>query len=87
MSASTAAALAGALRARRTLIADEESRREPEQHLAKLQAISEKIVTLQEQLPPPVNPQLAHFLERCSYDKALDFLETNRTTARSKKSA
>jgi hypothetical protein len=29
-------------------------------------------------LPKPVHPQLAHFLERSSYDKALEFLERNQ---------
>ncbi|MBA3833005.1 MAG: hypothetical protein H0X34_14145 [Chthoniobacterales bacterium] len=66
---------AAALRRRRSLIADEKSRRDPERHVAKLQAVSEKIVLLQERLPQPIDPQLAHFLARCSYDKALEFLE------------
>ncbi len=68
-------ALADALRERRALIADEASRRDPERHLGKLQAISEKIVALGEALPRPVDPQLAHYLARCSYDKALETLE------------
>ncbi|MDQ3115660.1 MAG: hypothetical protein M3Q86_03470 [Verrucomicrobiota bacterium] len=72
---SPAAALASALRERRVLIADEASRREPEQHLAKLKSVSEKIVALEKKLPPPVDPELAHFLTRCSYDKALALLE------------
>jgi hypothetical protein len=67
--------LAAALRQRRVLIADATSRRQPEAHLEKLRAISEKIDVLQRQLPPPIHPQLAHFLARCSYDKALAFLE------------
>ncbi len=67
--------LAAALRQRRSLIANEKSRRDPQRHVAKLQAVSEKIVLLQERLPQPVDPQLAHFLARCSYDKALEFLE------------
>ena len=67
--------LAAALRQRRALIADETSRREPEQHLEKLKAISEKIVALGEALPRPIDPQLAHYLARCSYDKALEALE------------
>jgi hypothetical protein len=67
--------LAAALKERRALIADETSRRDPEQHLARLQAVSEKIGALQGQLPQPLDPQLAHFLARCSYDKALAFLE------------
>ncbi len=69
--------LADALRERRSLIADEASRRDPERHLAILQSVSEKIVTLQERLPRPLDPQLAHFLARCSYDKALEFLESD----------
>lgn len=74
--ASPAANLTAALRQRRVLIADENSRRDSEKHIAKLQAVSEKIVALAAQLPAPVDPQLAHFLARCSYDKALDFLES-----------
>lgn len=74
--ASSADNLAAALRERRALIGDENSRRNPEQHLGKLQVISERIGALSEGLPSPVDPQLAHFLARCSYDKALDFLET-----------
>lgn len=68
--------LAAALRERRALIADEASRSAPEQHIAKLKAVSEKIVALGEALPQPVDPQLAHYLARCSYDKALEALET-----------
>jgi hypothetical protein len=30
---------------------------------------------LQAALPKPVDPQLVHYLERKSYDKALEFLE------------
>ena len=67
--------LAVALRERLALIADESSRRDPERHLVKLQSVSEKITTLERALPPPVDPQLAHFLARCSYDKALALLE------------
>ena len=67
--------LANALRERRSLIADETSRREPEQHLAKLKTVSERIVALSEALPRPIEPQLAHYLARCSYDKALEALE------------
>ncbi|HXA08418.1 MAG TPA: hypothetical protein VNW28_00455 [Chthoniobacterales bacterium] len=67
--------LAGALRERLALIADEASRREPASHLLKLKSVSDKIATLERALAPPVDPQLAHFLERCSYDKALALLE------------
>jgi hypothetical protein len=68
--------LAEALRRRRAVIADRELyARDPAAHLEQLKSASEQITSLQAQLPPPVNPQLAHFLERCSYDKALAFLE------------
>lgn len=67
--------LAAALRERLALIADETSRRDPTTHIARLQSVSEKIALLEKQLPPPINPQLAHFLARCSYDKALALLE------------
>lgn len=68
--------LATALRERLALIADEASRRDPERHLALLQTVSEKITALGNILPRPVDPELAHFLARCSYDKALALLET-----------
>jgi hypothetical protein len=70
-----AAALAQALRERRAIVADEESRRNAERHMARLREISERIERLQSTLPAPVPPQLRHYLERCSYDKALAFLE------------
>jgi hypothetical protein len=68
------AQLAAALRERLALITDAVSRRDSEGHLARLQSVSEKIAELEKQLPPPVDPQLAHFLARCSYDKALALL-------------
>jgi hypothetical protein len=64
-----------ALRERLAIIHDEESRRDEEKHMARLRAISEKIEKLQATLPQPIDPQLAHFLQRRSYDKALEFLE------------
>lgn len=68
--------LADALRERLVVIADREFyARDPAAHLEKLRAISEQITSLQGQLPPPVDPKLAHYLERASYDKALAFLE------------
>ena len=72
---STKAELAAALRQRLAIVADQTSRRDPDQHLEKLKLISEKIDLLGRSLPPPVDPQLAHFLARCSYDKALKALE------------
>jgi hypothetical protein len=40
-----------------------------------LRAVSEKIEKLQQALPSPVDPRLAHYLQRKSYDKALEYLE------------
>jgi hypothetical protein len=67
--------LRNALRERRAIIADEESRRDPTAHMARLKEVSEKIERLQAALPRPLDPQLAHYLNRKSYDKALEFLE------------
>jgi hypothetical protein len=67
--------LAAALRERLALIGDPNSRQDPAAHLAKLQAVSEKIASLEKELPPSADPQLRHFLARCSYEKALAFLE------------
>ena len=66
--------LVAALRQRREIIVDDESRRQPEQHLKRLREVSDRIEQLAEALPRPLAPQLAHFLERRSYDKALEFL-------------
>lgn len=67
--------LAAALRERLTIIADEESRRDPVQHTERLREVSERIEALEQVLPPTIDPQLRHFLRRRSYDKALDLLE------------
>ena len=67
--------LAEALRERLKIISDETSRRDPDQHVKRLQEISKRIETLAAALPQPVPSRLAHFLERRSYDKALDLLE------------
>ena len=69
--------LAQALRERLAVIRDEQSRRDEENHLARLRAISEKIEKFQAALPRPVDPRLAHYLQRKSFDKALEYLETN----------
>jgi hypothetical protein len=69
--------LVEALRERLAIIHDEQSRRDPKKHLARLQAVSEKIHSLQAALPRPVDAQLAHYLKRHSYDKALEFLENS----------
>jgi hypothetical protein len=64
-----------ALRERLAIIGDEESRRDEPAHMARLQAISERIDKLAAALPRPIDSQLAHYLQRRSYDKALEFLE------------
>ena len=77
--------LAQILRERLAVIRDEQSRRDEAKHIARLKAISEQIDDLQTRLPKPIDPRLAHYLERKSYDKALEFLEgmiTSNTTRR-----
>ena len=64
-----------ALRERLAIIRDEESRRNPDTHVVRLRTISEKIDKLQAVLPQSIDPRLAHYLQRKSYDKALEFLE------------
>ena len=67
--------LAAALRNRLAIIADEESRLDPEAHTQHLREISEKIERLEQSLPPQIDPELRHFLQRRSYTKALELLE------------
>ena len=72
-------ALADALKERLALVADRDFyRRDPAAHLAQLQTVSGRITALAAQLPPGGDPQLAHYLQRCSFDKALAFLEAGR---------
>jgi hypothetical protein len=68
--------LADALRERLEIVADEESRRDPLRHTERLKKISEKIERIEQSLPPTIDPQLRHFLQRRSYSKALDLLAT-----------
>ena len=65
-----------ALRERLEIIHDEESRRDEEKHTERLRAVSEKIDKLAAGLPRPIDPQLAHYLQRRSYNKALEFIES-----------
>ena len=65
-----------ALRERLAIIHDEQSRRDEAKHIARLKAVSERIDTLQARLPRPFDPRLAHYLQRRSYDKALEFIES-----------
>ena len=66
--------LADALRERLEIVADEESRRDPLGHTERLKEISEKIERIEHRLPPTIDPQLRHFLQRRSYSKALELL-------------
>jgi hypothetical protein len=66
-----------ALRERLEIINDDESRRNADAHMARLRAVSEKIEQLQAALSPPVDTRLAHYLQRRSYDKALELLENS----------
>ena len=65
-----------ALRERLAIIHDEQSRRDEAKHIARLKAVSERIDTIQARLPHPFDPRLTHYLQRRSYDKALEFIES-----------
>lgn len=73
-------ALRSALRERLTIVGDDESRRDVPKHMARLQAVSQRIDALQAGLPPDTDPRLRHYLERRSYDKALERLEDLSST-------
>jgi hypothetical protein len=75
------AELAQALRERLAVIRDEESRHHEAKHIARLRAVSEKIDYLQESLIQQIDPRLKHYLERRSYEKALEFLENQEGRA------
>ena len=68
--------LAEALRERLAIINDEESRRDLDRHTDRLREVSEKIERLEQSLPPKIDPQLRHFLQRRSYTIALELLES-----------
>jgi hypothetical protein len=72
------AELTAALRKRIAVIGDKGLREsDPARQLDELRLVSERIVELQGQLPATTHPQLRHFFERCSYDKALAWIETD----------
>jgi hypothetical protein len=72
---SALADLTQALRERLAVIRDDESRRDHAKHVDRLRAVSEKIDRLQESLSASTDPRLKHYLDRKSYDKALEYLE------------
>jgi hypothetical protein len=68
--------LAAALRERLAIIGDEASQSDPQRHTERLRDISEKIEALERALPSTIDPQLRHFLQRRSYSKALELIES-----------
>ncbi|MEI7820870.1 MAG: hypothetical protein WCK55_08130 [Verrucomicrobiota bacterium] len=74
------AELATALRERLAVIADRELyARDPAAHLEKLKSVSEKISQLGAALPRPLPGDFEHYLQRASYEKALAWIDANRT--------
>jgi hypothetical protein len=68
--------LAEALRTRLALIANHQLRDQyPAAHLAKLKEAAERIDLLVRQLPKDADPMLAHYLQKQSFSKALEWLE------------
>jgi len=73
--------IASALRRRLEVIGDRALREsDPGRQLAELRAVSERIAALEARLPATVHPQLRHYFERCSYDKALEWIEREGLT-------
>ena len=73
--------LAAALRKRLSVIGDKALRdSDPARHLDELRAASERITALQARLPSNIHPQLLHYFERSSYDKALAWIEQEGLT-------
>jgi hypothetical protein len=70
-------ALAENLRRRFAIISDKELKRDPAAQLAQLKASEAELEQLKQQLPADANPMLAHFLQRMSLTKALEFLDEN----------
>jgi hypothetical protein len=66
--------LVAALRERMAIVGDEESRRDPARHMERLRDVSERLEKIEHTLPPTIDPQLRHFLQRRSYSKALELL-------------
>ncbi len=67
--------LADALRERLAVIGDAGLRKTPAEHMERLKAVSGRIMDIQERLPEKIDPRLRHFLDRCSFDKALEMLD------------
>ena len=69
------------LQERLAIVADEESRREPDRHMDRLRDVSIRLEAIEQRLPPTLDPQLKHFLQRRSYSKALDYLTSQPSAA------
>lgn len=68
--------LHGAVKARLDIVADHAFRdRDAAAHLEALKAAAARLDALVANLPPEINPELRHYLERQSYTKALAWLE------------
>lgn len=64
--------LVGLLERRLTVIADHALRESnAEEQLRQLQEVSERIIHYHDSLKGRLSPRLAHFLDNCSYEKAL----------------
>ena len=73
------AELADALRERLAVISDRALyERDPAAHLEKLKAVSERITQIGNALPRPLPGDFAHYLQRASFQKALEWLETRK---------
>ena len=68
--------LAQALRDRLQVIGDKNLKDNPSAHLEKLREASERIDALKAELPANADPRLVHYLDRMSFSKALEFIET-----------
>ena len=76
MTSSTQESLATLLKQRLQIISDHAFRdRDPEAHLAALGKVSQELADLYKSAKPEMPPRLRHFMEQCSYSKALDFIE------------
>lgn len=77
VSSESLAGLAHLLRRRMEVVADRAFyERDPEGHLKALQEVSRELDQNVEQLNHELPPQLRHYFERQSYQKALDYLES-----------
>jgi hypothetical protein len=75
-------ALAKALRTRLDVIADRELfQRDPQAHLEALKSASLQIDEHAAALPGPVSTELAHYLHRASFAKALAWIEERLTSS------